>query len=42
MASFDLEDLSAVELTATQVQAWVDKKYEARVIIEQRGPVLLA
>ncbi|MGH3885477.1 MAG: hypothetical protein ACRDSZ_02735 [Pseudonocardiaceae bacterium] len=29
----DLEDLSAVELTATQVQAWVEKKYEARVIV---------
>ncbi|MGH3848692.1 MAG: ATP-grasp ribosomal peptide maturase [Pseudonocardiaceae bacterium] len=29
----DLEDLSAVELTATQVQAWIDKKYEARVIV---------
>ena len=29
----DLEDLSAVELTATQVQAWIDKKCEARIIV---------
>lgn len=33
LESADLEDLSAVELTATQVQAWVDKKHEARVIM---------
>jgi len=33
LESADLEDLSAVELTATQVQGWVDKKYEARIIV---------
>lgn len=40
----DLEDLSAVALTATQVQAWVDKKYEARIIVvgDQMFTILLS
>lgn len=32
----DLDDLAGVELTATQVQGWVDKKHEARVIVVGR------
>lgn len=32
----DLADLAGVELTATQVQGWVDKLHEARVIVVDR------
>lgn len=33
LMSTDLEDLSGVEATATQVQQWVNKIYEARIVV---------